>query len=337
MATQFTRLDHFHCETQAFFKDRLVCVAGGSGFAGSHAVDQLLLLGAQVRVLSRNPSPMTLAPVMPFVEVHQMDLNDFEQIFEALCGCETLLDFSGYVGGVSIHKQQPATVFQENLQLFMNLMKASRRAGVKHFHMTSSACVYPGDWSAALTEDVGTHGEPQKAKASYGWAKRMQEYLAHLYHQEFGLRVSIARPSNLYGPRDHFAEEKSHVVAALIRKAVTSQEETFSVLGHPDDSRCFLYIEDMVRGSLEVAARQKDGQPINITSGEEMTIRDLAEAVGNVVSSFCGKSVYPRFESSSQAGHRHLLDSTRARKLLGFKPRIAFDKGLQETVRWYLQ
>jgi len=165
----------------------------------------------------------------------------------------------------------------------------------------------------------------------------MEEFLGRAAVQEYGLPVAIARPYNCYGPRDDFEPETSHVIPALIRKALEAEEGIFPVWGDGSHSRSFLYVDDFARGLVEVTARHPEADPINLGAASEVTIRETAELVARHVSAASGRTVRPRFDPQGITGQpRRCCDTSKARAVLGYEARVSLDDGLRRTIDWYV-
>lgn len=332
------RAEDFHADTRSFFEGRTVVVTGGSGFIGSHVVEQLIELGADPIVLSRQERPWFLAHLLDGIEIRQCDLEDHEQTFRGIRGASVVLSLAASVAGLEYNAKHPASIFQANVQAFMNTIRAANEMGVERFCVVSSACVYPRHCSIPTPESEGFDGEPEPTNSGYGWAKRMEEFLAQKYAEEFGMSVAIARPYNAYGPRDNFDPASSHVIPALILKAAKADGETFPVWGDGSHSRSFLYVDDFARGVLEVAARYAKADAVNIGADEETTIRETAELIGSFVSEIRGREVRPQFDPRGLTGQpRRHCDTTKLESLLGFRARVGLEDGLRRTVRWFYE
>jgi GDP-L-fucose synthase len=326
----------FHRETHRFFHGRRVIVTGGTGFIGSHVVEQLLRLGATPIIPTRQPAPRFLAAVRDRVELRRCDLADGLQAERAFEGASVVLSLAAQVAGIEYNAQHPATIFQTNLQVFFNTISAAKALRVDRFLCTSSACVYPRHCSLPTPESEGFKDEPEPTNSGYGWAKRMEEYLSAQYAKEFGLSVAIARPYNAYGPRDNFDPGSSHVIPALIRKAFESKDGRLEVWGDGTHSRSFLFVDDFARGLLEMAARYAEADPVNIGADEETTIRDLATLVAEQVSALRKTRIIPVFNPSGLTGQpRRRCDTTKAQSRLAFRARVPFREGLSRTIQWY--
>jgi GDP-L-fucose synthase len=326
----------FHSDTREFFRGRIVAITGGTGFIGSHVVEQLLRLGAKPIVLSRTNNIKFLRNCQSEIEIRECDLESNGSTFKTLEGASAVLNLAAKVAGLEYNQKHSASIFHQNMQIFLNVIKAAQLQRVERFLVTSSACVYPRECKIPTPEEEGFFSEPEPTNSGYGWAKRMQEYLGAQYAREFGLSVSIARPYNAYGPRDNFDTSSSHVIPALIRKAFETTDGFLNVWGDGSHSRSFLYVDDFARGLLEVAARYPMADPVNLGTPEETTIRDLATHIANIVSEIRGLAIRPRFEPTGLTGQpRRCCDVSKAVRVLGFRPKIGLIEGLKRTVEWF--
>lgn len=327
----------FHPDTRAFFRDRSVAVTGGTGFIGSHVVEQLLCLQARPIVLSRRPDATAfLRNCTDRIELRHCDLKSLDSTRNALKGASVVLNLAAKVAGLEYNRTHAASIFHENMQIFLNVIKAVQELRADRFLVTSSACVYPRFCTIPTPESEGSVGEPEPTNSGYGWAKRMQEYLGVQYAREFGLSVAIARPYNAYGPRDNFDPGSSHVIPALIRKAFESTDGFLNVWGDGSHSRSFLYVDDFARGLLEVTTRYPVADPLNLGAEEETTIREIATRIANLVSELRGVPIQLRFEPAGLTGQpRRCCDTGKASRVLGFSAHVSLSEGLQRTVEWF--
>ncbi len=326
----------FHPDTREFFRGQPVVVTGGTGFIGSHVVEQLVALGARTVVLSHSGEVRFLQNVLESVEIRRCDLTSLEETEASLRGASVVLNLAANVAGLKHNSEHPASIFDANMRMFLNVIKAAQAQGVRRFLVTSSACVYPRFCSLPTPETEGFSGEPEPTNSGYGWAKRMQEYLGQQYAREFGLSVAIARPYNAFGPRDNFNEDTSHVIPALIRKAFETETGTFDVWGDGSHSRCFLYVDDFARGLIEVAARYPLADALNLGADEEVTIAELGREIGCLVSEIQGRKIEPEFHPAGLTGQpRRRADTSKAIAKLGYRAETSFHDGLRRTVCWY--
>jgi GDP-L-fucose synthase len=247
------------------------------------------------------------------------------------------MNLAASVAGIGWNAAHPASMFMDNMSLFFNALRAAATVGVERFLVTSSACVYPRHCSIPTPETEGFAGEPEPTNAGYGWAKRMEEFLGGAAAKEYGLSVAIARPYNAYGPRDDFDPETSHVLPALIRKAVEATGETFPVWGDGSHSRSFLYVDDFARGLIEVAARYPEADALNIGAAEEITIRESAELIAEHVSAVLNKTLRPAFDPQGITGQpRRACDTRKALATLSYQANVPLAEGLRRTIEWYV-
>ena len=330
--------DDFSRESRDFFRGKRVLVTGGGGFVGSHAVEQLVALEARPVVPLRGSCPSWLSSLCSVIDViEDCDLADPVKSLDAARDCAVVLHLAARVGGLSYNLAHPASIFDANMRTALNVARAAVAQRVDRFLLCSSACVYPRHCSIPTPEDEGFRDEPEPTNAGYGWAKRMAEFLVRGCETEFGLPVAIARPYNTYGPRDTFDPERSHVIPALIRKAVEARGKVFEVWGSGRVSRSFLYVDDAARGLIETAARAKNSEPINLGNDEETPIGALAETVADLVGELTGRRPGVRFKDDAPEGQpRRCCDVRRARERIEFTARVPLGEGLRRTIEWYL-
>ncbi len=331
-------LDEFYADTRVFFAGKLVAVTGGSGFIGSHLVEQLLTLGAHPVVLTRQKAPKFLEHIRDRIALVPCDLGDFNQTRHALEGMPVVLNLAAQVAGIEFNMHHPASMFQHNLQWFLNTIRAASEAKAERFLVVSSGCIYPRACSLPTPEEEGVRDSPEPTNAGYGWAKRMEEFLGAAYAAEYALPVAIARPYNAYGPRDNFAPEMSHVLPALIHKAFTTETDSFSVWGDGTHTRSFLYVDDFARGLLEVVARYPKADAVNIGTDEEITIGEAAHMIAELVSEQRGRKIMPVSSPQGLTGQPHRrCDTRKIERTLGYRAQVPFAEGLRRTVEWYAE
>ncbi|MEW6282715.1 MAG: NAD-dependent epimerase/dehydratase family protein [Candidatus Eremiobacterota bacterium] len=316
----------------AYWAGKRVVVTGGAGFIGSHVVERLLPLCGHVAVPTRQlGQPRHLAHLAPNVQLLRGDLRDAEFAERALRGCDVLLCLAAVVGGIHYNMEHHASILRDNLQVFLTTMEAARLSGVGRVLVTSSACVYPRDCRIPTPEQDGFAGRPEPTNEGYGWAKRMEEYLAQAYAREFGMSVAVARPYNAYGPRDNFDPAASHVIPALIRKAL-EPGDTLTVWGSGRQSRSFLYVSDFVDGLIRICERAADAEPTNLGADEETTVGELVEHLLRL----SGSSKRVVFDASRPEGQpRRHCDTTRLERVYAFRARVPLVDGLARTVDYY--
>lgn len=320
-----------------YWTGKNVLVTGGNGFIGSFVVEQLLRAGARVRSTASSEATQYrfLSAVSQDIEVCVGDLSHEAIARQAVKGQDVVLHLAAHVGGIAYNRSHPATLFQKNMTPFLSVIEAARHAGVEKFLVTSSACVYPREVSIPTPESEGFLEQPETTNAGYGWSKRMQEYLAQAYREEFSLPVVTARPYNAYGPRDDFDPKTSHVIAALIHKieeAHRLKQSHIVVWGDGSASRSFLYVEDFARGLLTVAEKATGPDAYNIGAPEEVTMGELAQ----LLIKLSGYSLEIQYDTSKPNGQpRRSCDSSRAEQELGFKTQFSLKTGLTNTFKYY--
>lgn len=319
----------------SWWNRKSVLVTGGGGFIGSHLVEQILKAAPRAKVtVADRMVPQhrrNLEGVIKDIRVIKGDLLDPAVARRACRGQEVVLNLAAKVAGVGYNSRHHATMFRENMALSLTMMEAARAAGVGRYLVVSSACVYPRHCAIPTPETEGFRDAPEATNEGYGWAKRMSEYLGRAYAGEFGMKVAIARPYNAYGPRDHFGEENSHVIAALVRRACAG-EDPMLVWGDGRATRAFLFVEDFARGLMEVTERYAQADPVNVGTPEEVSIRRLAETIVRLA----GGKARLRFDPSKPSGQpRRACDTRKAARLVGFKARVGLEEGLARTIAWY--
>jgi len=330
-------IDDFHADTREFFVDRTVAVCGGGGFIGSHVVEQLLALGARPVVPTRRNHPPFLEHLQDAVSFVNCDLEDLNNTRAALSDASVVMDLAARIGGIKFNETRPASQFDQNLRPFMNTIRAAADNNVDRLLVTSSACVYTRHCPVPTPESEGFVGHPEDTNVGYGWAKRMEEFLAWAAAQEYGLSIAIARPYNAYGPRDDFRDERSHVIPSLISKALRTTEGRFTVWGNGSATRAFLYVDDFARGLLEITARYPAADALNLGGDEMSSIHDLAHLIADLVSEIRGDRVEPVFGNEGPTGQPvRGCDTSRLKSILKFSPDVSLEDGLQRTIQWFV-
>lgn len=316
-----------------FFQNKLVLVTGGPGFIGSHLVESLVKLKAKVTVPSRQPHPGFLAPVLSKINLLNGDLKNPHFTDKILLDQDYVFHLAAHVGGIHYNKAHPATLLHENLLPTVNLLHSAREKKIKKILLVSSACVYPRFCTIPTPESEGFKDEPEPTNYGYGWSKRFAEVLAKTYYHEFKLPVVIVRPYNAYGPRDNFDPAQSHVIPALVKR-ICDGEDPFVVWGDGSPTRSFIYVTDIVAGMLAAMEKQSRPDPINLGTTEEISIKDLAALIIKLAKT----KTQIKFDQTKPNGQpRRNCDTTKAKKLLNFSPKIKLSQGLPEVIRYYRQ
>ena len=297
-------------------------VTGGGGFLGSHLVERLRASGLDPIVARRRDYDLTVAA-------------DAARLFAA-AQPELVYHLAAEVGGIGANRANPGRYWYANLVMGANVVEQSRIHGVAKLVLLGTICAYPKHAPVPFREESLWDGYPEETNAPYGVAKKALLVGGQSYREQYGLNAIYLLPVNLYGPRDNFDLESSHVIPALIRKMVEARErgEAEVVLwGDGSPTREFLYVEDCAEG-LQLAAERYDGrEPVNLGTGEEMTIRDLASLIADLTG-FAGQI---RWDTSKPNGQpRRRLDTSRAERLFGFRARTSLREGLERTIAWYL-
>jgi len=299
-----------------------IMVTGGSGFLGRFVVDRL-----------RRHSPKDV-----FVpRKADYDLRDRKAIARVLSDAkpEIIIHLAAVVGGIEANRRHPGSFFFDNAMMGLQLMEDARLAGVQKFVSVATICAYPKHTPVPFKESDLWNGYPEETNAPYGLAKKMLLVQGEAYKQEYGFNAITLFPVNLYGPGDNFDLTTSHVIPALIRKAIAardSQAETMSVWGTGSASREFLFVGDAAEGIALAAEKYDDSEPVNLGSGNEITIRELAQKIADL----CGFRGRLEWDASKPDGQpRRCLDVTRAKERFGFVASTPFEEGLRETIAWW--
>jgi len=299
-----------------FWEDTKVTVTGGAGFLGKPVVRQLGELGALVRV----------------TRSAEHDLRVAEQARDAVEGAEVVLHLAARVGGIGFNRRNPAPLAYDNTIMGTHIFEQSRLAGVRKLVAACSVCAYPKFTPVPFSEDSLWDGYPEESNAPYGLAKKMLIVLSDAYRRQYGFDSCAPIMANLYGPDDNFDLEDSHVIAAMIRKFVEARErgdENVTLWGTGSPSREFLYVDDAARALILAAERLDSSQPVNIGTGIETSIRDLAATIHGL-SGFEGEVVWDTSMPDGQP--TRYLDVSRARELIGFEAETPLEDGLRRTI-----
>jgi GDP-L-fucose synthase len=292
-------------------------VTGGGGFVGSHLVERLERAGHDVVVARRRDYDLTR-------------WDDAERLF-ADAKPELVFHLAAEVGGIGANRANPGRYWYANLMMGAHVLELSRINQVGKVVVAGTVCAYPKFASVPFREEELWDGYPEETNAPYGVAKKSVLVGAQAYREQYGLDAVFLLPANLYGPRDNFDLETSHVIPALIRKMLEGTEEVV-LWGDGSPSREFLYVDDCAEG-LALAAERYDGaEPVNLGTGVETTIRELAETIADLTS-FDGEIVWDASMPNGQP--RRSLDASKAEQLFGFRARTQLREGLERTIEWY--
>ena len=311
-----------------FYKGKLILVTGGTGFVGSHFVEELLRQGACVRV------PVHLRPLRireDRVETVEVDLTRQEDCLRVCRGVDYVVHAAGSVSAAGVTVSNPMTAITANLILTAQMLQAAWTEKVERFLLFSSSTGYPtADYP--VKENEFWSGPPHPSYFGYGWMRRYLERMGEFVHSRSETKVAIVRPTAVYGRHDDFDPVTSHVIPALIRRAV-AKEDPFVVWGSPDVVRDFLHITDLVRGSLLLLEKHAECDPVNIGYGEAVMI---GQVVGLILEATGHRDAKVEFDESKPTTIPfRMADIAKAREVLGFAPMVALEEGLRETVEWY--
>jgi GDP-L-fucose synthase len=299
-----------------FWSGKRVVVTGGAGFLGRPTTALLRDLGADVGV----------------VRSAEYDLRHREAARHVLEGAEVVLHLAANVGGIGFNRRNPAPLARDNLEMSLSVFEAARDLEIRKLVAAGSVCAYPKFTPVPFSEDEIWNGYPEESNAPYGLAKKMNFVLSDAYRRQYGLDSCVPVMANLYGPGDNFDLEDSHVIAAMVHKyaLATERGEPEVVLwGTGEPTREFLYVDDAARALLLCAERLDVSDPVNIGTGNETRIRDLAEMISELTG-YDGKTVWDASRPDGQP--KRYLDVTRARELVGFEAHMPLEDGLRRTI-----
>jgi GDP-L-fucose synthase len=292
-------------------------VTGGGGFLGSHLVELLQADGVEPFVARRRDYDLTREA-------------DAERLF-ADAQPELVFHLAAEVGGIGANRANPGRYWYANLMMGAHVLEQARLHGVGKVVLAGTVCAYPKFTPVPFREDDLWNGYPEETNAPYGVAKKSILVGAQSYRDQYGLASIFLLPANLYGPRDNFDLQTSHVIPALIRKMVESPDEVV-LWGDGSPTREFLYVDDAAEGLLLAARRYDGAEPVNLGTGSEISIRELAELIAELTG-FEGEIVWDTSQPNGQP--RRALDTSRARELFGFEARTPLREGLERTIAWY--
>jgi GDP-L-fucose synthase len=294
-----------------------VLVTGGAGFLGSHVVERIRSMGWEPFVPRRRDYDLTVE-------------GDVAQLF-ADARPELVIHLAAEVGGIGANRANPGRYWYANLVMGAHVLEQSRVNSVAKVVLLGTICAYPKFAPVPFREEDLWNGYPEETNAPYGVAKKALLVGAQSYREQYGTNAVYLLPVNLYGPRDNFDLHTSHVIPALIRKMLAGTDEVV-LWGDGTPSREFLYVEDLVDGLMLAAESYDDVEPVNLGTGVETTIREVAELIAEATG-FEGRIVW---DSSMPNGQpRRNLDASRARELFGFEARTPLRDGIARTVEWY--
>jgi GDP-L-fucose synthase len=304
---------------RAFWQDRTTVVTGGAGFLGRFVVRRLQDLGAEVRV------PLSA----------DYDLRDPAACRAAVDGANVVIHLAARVGGIGYNRRNPAPLVYDNMLMAANIFEQSRQAGVEKLVSACTVCAYPKVLPVPFDEDDLWNGYPEETNAPYGLAKKMMLVLSDAYRRQYDFDSVVPIIANLYGPDDNFDLEDSHVIAAMIRKYVEARDsdaEQVVLWGTGSPSREFLYVDDAARALLLAGEHLQTSQPVNVGTGIETRIRDLATLIEELTG-YQGETTWDTTRPDGQP--TRYLNVSRAHQLIGFQAATPLRDGLTQTIASY--
>lgn len=301
-----------------------VCVTGGGGFLGRVVCQKLRDRGVE--------DDQLIIPRRSQFDFTQQD--DCERLYKQN-EPNVIIHLAAEVGGIGANRAHPGRFFFANMAMGMHLIELARRHHARKFVLAGTVCAYPKFAPVPFDEDELWNGYPEETNAPYGIAKKSLFVMLDAYEREYGLPSAVVVPVNLYGPGDNFDPRSSHVVPALIRKCVEAcdqREQSIECWGSGSASREFLYVDDAAEGIVRAAERLEKPQPVNLGTGQEITIRALAHMIANLCG-FGGQIAWNRNKPDGQP--RRCLDTTRAQQSLDWKARMPLEEGLRNTIEWW--
>lgn len=308
-----------------FWDGRTVMVTGGSGFLGSHLVEDLKERSDDVEIF---------IPRSDEYDLRQK--SDIKRAFKD-SNTDTVIHLAATVGGIAANKENPGRYFYDNAVMGIELIEQARQYNVDKFTILGTICSYPELTETPFKEENLYDGYPEETNAPYGIAKKALLTQSRAYRKQYNFNSIYLMPVNLYGPRDDFDLETSHVIPAIIRKSIEAREnnnDSITAWGTGEPTREFLYVEDAAEGILDATERYSSSDPVNLGSGREISIKDLVELIVDLT----GFEGDIEWDSSKPDGQpRRKLDISRAREEFGWKASTGFEEGLKQTIKWYEQ
>lgn len=330
-------------EVKVDWQKKKVLVTGGAGMIGSNLVQRLVESGADVFVVDnlwRGKLENLSDADRPLIDFDRkffhLDLVDYDNCLKVSQNMDMIYHLADVVAGINYVFGNQLSVYQNNIVMNTNMLRAAIRNGVKNYIYVGTACSYPAEKQSVLHAPPFREGDayPANPESSYGWSKLMGEYECELAEREGLINIGILRLHNAYGPKCEMSPEKSQVIPSLIRKAIQFPEEDFIVWGSGRQRRAFVYIDDILAALMAVAERGMRKGVIQIGPDYSVSIRDLAE----IIVSISGKDITIRYDETKREGDMdRVADWSRAKKILGWSPKVNIEEGLQKTYEWCLQ
>lgn len=302
--------------------DKRIVVTGGAGFVGSFLCERLEAAGAG-------------DPFIPRSADYDLTEQDAVRQLYADAKPDMVIHLAAEVGGIGANRANPGRYFYANMAMGLHLIEEARKVRLEKFVQVGTVCAYPKFAPVPFHEEDLWNGYPEETNAPYGVAKKSLLVMLQAYRQQYNLNGIYLLPVNLYGPRDNFDLETSHVIPALIRKFITARDEKSPEVvawGTGSASREFLYVEDAARAIVAATERFNGGQPVNLGTSHEITIRELVDLIARLTG-YEGKAVWDPTKPDGQP--RRKLDTSRAAQLFGFEASTGLEEGLSKTIAWW--
>ena len=302
------------------WNEKTVLVTGSKGFLGSFLVKELEKLCPKKII---TPSSK------------ELDLRDNSNCKKAVLDVDIVFHLAAHVGGIGLNKERPGDLFYDNLMMGTQLLHEAKNASVQKFIALGTVCSYPKFSQIPFLESSIWDGYPEETNAPYGLAKKMMLVQSQAYREQYNFKSIVVIPTNLYGPNDNFDPLSSHVIPALILKIGNAKKNNLNSItlwGDGSPTRDFLYVEDAAKGIILAADKYDDILPVNLSSEEEISIKQLAEIISDLMK-FDGKIIWDSSKPNGQP--RRCVSNQRAKESFGFEPKITLNIGLQKTIDWY--
>jgi len=306
----------------SFWNDKNVTVTGGAGFLGLHLVE----------ALTKKKCKSIFVPKIEDYDL--VKIEDVKRMYDD-SNPDIVIHLAAVVGGIGANQKNPGKYFYDNIMMGAQLMEVGRQRGVEKFTALGTICCYPKYTPVPFKEEDLWNGYPEETNAPYGLAKKMLLVQSQAYRQQYNFNSIFLMPVNLYGPRDNFNPDSSHVIPAIIKKfidAVKVNQREIVVWGTGKATREFLYVEDAAEAIILATEKYNKGDPINLGTGFEISIKDLVEILVEITG-FRGSIMWDTTKPDGQP--RRCLDTSKAEKEFGFKAKIKFEEGLKKTIDWY--
>ena len=330
-----------------FWHNKRILVTGGAGFLGSFLVEKLQERGCRNIFIPRSK------------EYDLVEMGAVKRLYRD-AKPDMVIHLAARVGGIGANRANPGKFFYDNLMMGLQTMEVGRQVGIEKFVSVGTVCSYPKFAPIPFREENFWEGYPEETNAPYGLAKKMLLVQAHAYRQQYGFNAIYLLPVNLYGPRDNFDLESSHVIPALIRKCIEAKDKvkakdeakgdhridslrspqpkpepqpSIVVWGTGKPTREFLYVEDAAEGILLATERYNKPEPVNLGAGFEISIKDLVRVIAKLTG-FKGKIMWDETKPDGQP--RRMLDVSKAKKEFGFKAKNKLEEGLKKTIDWFV-